>query len=81
MELNQIMVPYSINEMNLTAEILPIRSNNLLTLRIDDDGALDPNDNETVYEFIIRAIIVTPQLGTIELQVNIILHEIGKFLL
>ena len=71
--------PYSINGMDITAEVFPIRSNNLLTIRIDDDGALDPNDNKTVYEFIIRAFAVTLQHGTTELQVNVILHEIGKF--
>ena len=70
---------YSINGMDLSAEIFPIRSNNLLTIRKDDDGALDPNDNKTVYEFAIRAFGATPQLGTTELQVKTILHETGKF--
>ena len=54
--------------------------NNSLTIRIDDDGALDPNDNETVNEFTINAFAVTPQLGTNEIQVNTILHEISMFL-
>ena len=72
--------PYSINGMDVTAEVFPIGSNNLLTIRIDDDEALDPNDNEAIYEFTIRAITVTPQLGTTELLVNVILHEIGKLL-
>ena len=70
--------PYSINGMDVTAEVFPIRSSNLLTIRIDDDGALDPNDDEAIYEFVINAFAVTPQLGTTELQVNVILHEIGK---
>ena len=67
--------PYSINGMDVTAEVLPIGSNNLLTIRIDGDGALDPNDNETVYEFTISAFADTPYT---ELLVNTILHEIGK---
>ena len=71
--------PFSINGMDVSAVIFSIRSNNLLTIRIDDDRALDPNDNKAVYEFTIRAFGVTPQLGTTEIQVNIILHEIGKF--
>ena len=73
--------PYSINGMDTTAEVLPIRSNNLLTIRIDDDGALDPNDNKTVYEFTINVSAVTPHNGTTKLPVNIILYEIGMFLL
>ena len=73
--------PYSINGMDVTTEIFPIRSNNLLRIRIDDDGALNPNDNEAVYEFTIRAFAVTSLGSTTVLLENVILHEISKFLL
>ena len=54
---------------------------NLLIIRIDDDRALDPNDNETVYEFTVSAFAVTLHNGTTKLPVNMIYHEIDMFLL
>ena len=71
--------PYSINGMDVTAELDPIGSNNLLTIRVDE--TLDLNDNEAVYEFMITAIAFTSQFVPIELQVGVILNEIGKLFL
>ena len=68
--------PYSINGMDGSTEVNPIRSNNLLTIRMNE--TLDPNDNEAVYEFILTAVAFNFQFVATELQVRVILNEIGK---
>ena len=69
---------FSINGMDLSTEIVPVRSSNLLTIRIAE--SLDPEDNEVIYEFTIASFAVSTEIGRSESQTTAILHEIGKLL-
>ena len=69
---------FSINGMDFVAEILPIRSSNLLTIRIAE--SLDPQHNESVYEFSIFASAVNFEFNIKESQAEVTLYEIGKLL-
>ena len=69
---------FSINGMNLSTEIVPVRSSNLLTIGIAE--SLDPEDNKVIYEFTIASFAVSSEIGSSESQTRVILHEIGKLL-
>ena len=70
--------PYSINGMDIESTFdAPIRSNPLLTIRLDE--TLDPNDDQVEYTFTID--YVAAGSSRIRSQsANVILHEIGKLL-
>ena len=69
---------FSINGMDLATEIIPVRSSNLLTIRIAE--SLDPEDNEAIYEFNIVSFAVSLVADRSESQAGVILHEISKLL-
>ena len=71
---------YFINGMNTEVNIFPIETlaNPLLTVTLN--GALDPNDNTTDYNFMIEYVAESAtQTTDYTGVVNVILHEIGKF--
>ena len=69
---------FSINGMDLSTEIVPVRSSNLLTIRIAE--SLHPEDGEVIYEFTIASFVVSTETGRSESRTRVILHEIGKLL-
>ena len=70
---------YSINGMNTEVNFFPIETltNPLLTVTLN--GALDPNDNTTDYNFMTEYVADSAtQTTDYTGMVNVILHEIGK---